>query len=326
MIHRWMLMAVVIVVAGVSLAALPPVVSDSGWGLKWSRPVDQPVFTTEHGNNHDSVLFVEPDDEYPYKLIISHTPAHADLWRAKTFSWSSKDWELVDGEYKIARQYEYDDGVKVGDTYYIYEGGKVYTFTGKLEDASGKWKQAGTFPVKQCDDIGVFYEDGLFHIFGEFGKFPHGPDGTSLSHFVSRTGLGDWKLVSEKAVDPNPDGGNTYGVGDPTIEKIGDHYYLWCDLESKGRPYRVIAWRSKALDQPFEYLGVAMAPREGETDDWDNYRIQDADIAYAAELGRYVMTVNMLDTDGNPGGDFPTLRKNQSRVIGVFYSDVKAGQ
>ena len=57
-------------------------------------------------------------------------------------------------------------------------------------------------------------------MFGEHGHFPHGPDGTSLAHFTSSTGLGDWKLVNAKAVDPNPDGGHKYGVGDATIEKI----------------------------------------------------------------------------------------------------------
>ena len=41
--------------------------------LDWKRPVDNPVFTTTHGNNHDSVLFVDPELEYPYHLIISHT-------------------------------------------------------------------------------------------------------------------------------------------------------------------------------------------------------------------------------------------------------------
>ena len=30
-------------------------------------------------------------------------------------------------------------------------------------------------------------------------------------------GLGDWKMINPKAVDPNPDGGHKYGVGDATI-------------------------------------------------------------------------------------------------------------
>lgn len=289
----------------------------------WYRPVDNPVFNTEMGNNHDAVLFVEPELAYPYHLIVSHEAEAAHLWRAKAFSWSSADWELVSDDYQIDAHYEFDDGVKVGDTYYVYEQGKVYTFTGPLEEVSGEWKEAGTFPKDECDDAGVFYEDGVFHLFGEYGDFPHGPDGTSLSHFTSRTGLGDWTLVNPKAVDPNPDGGNTYGVGDPTIVKIDGVYYLFCDRESEGVPYRVIAWKSESLYAPFAYMGVAAAPRSDEEDDWDNYRIQDADVAYAPELGRYVMVCNMKDHDGNPGGDFPTLGKNQSRVIGVFYSKLK---
>ena len=67
----------------------------------WHRPVDANVFTSTKGNNHDSVLFVEPELDYPYHLIISHTPQYAHLWRSKKFSWSSADWELVTDQYKI---------------------------------------------------------------------------------------------------------------------------------------------------------------------------------------------------------------------------------
>ncbi len=287
---------------------------------EWYRPADNPVFTAAFGNNHDSMLFVEDGLEYPYRLIISHDREAAHLWRAKQFSWSSDDWELVSDRYQIGEHYEYDDGVKVDGTYYIYEGGKVYTWTGALEEGSGKWEQAGAFPSAQCDDVGVYYEDGVFHLFGEYGNFPHGPDGVSLSHFVSETGLGAWRLINDKAVDPNPDGGDTYGVGDPAIAKIGGWYYLFCDRETKDLPYEVVSWRSPSLYKPFEYVGQALVPRRDEVDDWDNYRIQDADIAYIPALHRYVMTCNMLDRDGNPGGSMPQVRGGGTRVIGMFYS------
>jgi len=296
------------------------VIDESDW-LNWYRPVDNPVFTTTHGNNHDSILFYEPDLEYPYHLIISHTPHAAHLWRSKNFSWSSSNWELVSDKYKIGKHYEYDDGVKVDGTYYIYEAGKVYAFSGPLEEASGKWVIAGSFPHQECDDAGVYFEDGVFHLFGEYGDFPHGPDGTSLSHFTSLTGLGDWKLVDTKAVDPNPDGGHKYGVGDPTIAKIEGNYYIFCDRESPGSPYKVVAWQSSDLNKPFQYLGKAIQPRSNQKDDWDNYRIQDPDIAFIPELSRYVMTCNMNDIDGIPGGNFPTLKGKETRVIGIFYSD-----
>ena len=88
-------------------------------------------------------------------------------------------------------------------------------------------------------------EDGVFHIFGEQGVFPHGYDGTRLAHFTSTTGLGDW----------------------------------------------------------------------------DNHRVQDADIAYIPELGRFIMVCNMMDTDGNnPDKVAPFLKNNTTRVVGTFYS------
>jgi len=288
---------------------------------KWYRPVDNPVFTSEHGNNHDPIFFHEPGEEYPYKLIIGHDSSGADLWRAKQFSHSSSGWELVSDDYDIGGWYEYDDGVKVGDTYYLYEEGNVYTYTGELADAGGKWTVSGSFPKNQCDDIGVFYEDGLFHIFGEYGDFPDGYDGTSLSHLTSTTGLGAWQMVDTHAVDPNPDGGDTYGVGDPTIAKIEGEYWLFTDRETAEDPYRITAWKSADLNTAFEYVDVAIAPRSEEVDDWDNHRIQDGDIQFVPELRRYVMFANMKDIDGNPGGNFPTLGTNETRVVGVFYSE-----
>ncbi|TWT36012.1 hypothetical protein KOR34_09090 [Posidoniimonas corsicana] len=305
--------------AALSYADEMPTAKDR-W-IAWHRPVDANTFITTKGNNHDSILFVEPELQYPYHLIISQTPNAAHLWRAKKFSWNSADWELVSDQYRIGNHYEYDDGVKVNGVYYIFEAGRVYTFSGPLEQANGKWKLAGAFPHKQCDDIGVYVEDGVFHMFGEHGDFPHGPDGTSLAHFTSETGLGEWRLVNSRAVDPNPEEGHKYGVGDATIAKIGEDYYILCDRESKGSPYKVVAWRSRDLNEPFAYLGIAIAPRSNEIDDWDNYRIQDPDIAYIPELGRYAMTCNMMDVDGVPGGHFPTLEKTQTRVIGVFYSN-----
>ena len=104
-----------------------------------------------------------------------------------------------------------------------------------------------------------------------------GPDGTSLAHFTSPTGLGEWTLVDAKAVDPNPDGGHLYGVGDATIAKIGDYYYIYCDRETKGSPYKVVAWRSSDLNQPFEFLGKAITPRSEGVDDWDNQLTQSED-------------------------------------------------
>ena len=297
---------------------------DEKWA-GWYRPADQPVFTTEYGNNHDAILFVEPEREYPYHLIVSHEQSGAQLWRTKDFSWNSASWELVSDQYNISGHYEYDDAVKVDGTYYIFEAGNVYTYSGPLEEADGNWTVAGSFPADECDDLGVYYEDGVFHIFGEFGHFPHGPDGTSLSHFTSTTGLGDWRLVDEKAVNPNPDGGNRYGVGDPTIAKIQGTYYLYCDRESKGSPYKVIGWKSDDINEPFRYTGKVLKPRSDQTDDWDNHRIQDADIGYIPQLSRYVMVCNMKDNDGNPGdpgGIFTSdhLDNNQTRVIGFFYS------
>ena len=39
-----------------------------------------------------------------------------------------------------------------------------------------------------------------------------------------------------------------------------------------------------------------MSPRENEIDDWDNYNVQDGDIAFIPEISKYVMVCNMKDS------------------------------
>jgi hypothetical protein len=290
----------------------------------WERPADQPVFTVDHNTNHDAVFFVEPETAYPYKMIVCHRDRE-DLWRTTEFHWSASHWELVDDAYRVAGTYELDDGVKVDGTYYLFEGGKVYTYSGNLADAGGNWERAGSWPNGDCEDIGVYHENGRFHIFGERGSVPFTPDdGRTLSHYTSRSGLGDWTEVDTAAVNPNEEGGRTYGVGDATIAKVDSEYYLYCDLETRNRPYEIACFRSDRLDGRFEYAGTAIKPRRDETDDWDNYRIQDGDIQYVPDLNRYVMAINMMDTDGDPGKSAGErgfdLPRKQTRVIGFVYS------
>ena len=56
------LLSLVVLSASVLTAVAQPKSADpdSKW-LKWKRPADNPVFSTTMGNNHDSVLFVEPE-------------------------------------------------------------------------------------------------------------------------------------------------------------------------------------------------------------------------------------------------------------------------
>jgi hypothetical protein len=66
--------------------------------LGWHRSVDANVFATTMGNNHDSVLFVEPELEYPYYLIVSHTPKFAHLWQGKVFRMRKVQFVAVTGK------------------------------------------------------------------------------------------------------------------------------------------------------------------------------------------------------------------------------------
>lgn len=285
--------------------------------LVWDRPVDQPVFTVEHFNNHDPILFVEPGKEYPYYMIICHNKEYGQLWRARSFSWSSKDWELVEKNYVIDYLYEFDDGVKVGDTYYLYGEGTAYTYSGDLASSSGKWKKAGTFPDKECNDPAVYYEDGVFHLFGELGKAEI-QGGMTLAHYTSTTGLGDWNLFNSRAVDVNPDFGDAVGVGDATITKVGETYYLWANRYQRGTVPHITAWKTDDLNNPFSFIGSAIKPRSGKKDDWDNAQTLDPEVAFIPELEGWVIACNMMDSDGDPG--YPNQnKKTRTRVVGFFY-------
>jgi hypothetical protein len=300
----------------------------SSFHSSWYRPAKNPLFNTTNGNNHDPILFVDTSQTYPYHLIISGWQCHAAnqyaeqtyLWRAKSFSWSSADWELVDDHYQIGCQYEYDDAVKVDSTYYIYENGVVYTYAGNLSEGSGKWAAKGAFPRNLCDDIGVIYANGFFHLFGEYGRFEDRPDGKYISHLRSKTGLGQWEVVDLQQGDPNSQYTNPVGVGDPCVLQIGAKYVLYCDVESTTFPYQIDSWTSTYLSSPFTYEQVAVKPRTHDASLWDNYRVQDADVEFIPELNQYVMVCNFLDVDQNPAPtNFPRLN-GRKRVIGVLYS------
>lgn len=95
--------------------------------------------------------------------------------------------------------------------------------------------------------------------------------------------------------------------------------------KNAGSRYKIIAWKSEDINEPFEYIGKVIEPRSDQVDDWGNHRIQDGDIEYIPCLNRYVMVCNMKDIDGNPGdkeGVFNSthLGENETRVVGFFYS------
>jgi hypothetical protein len=67
--------------------------------LGWHRPVDSNVFATTMGNNHDSVLFVEPELEYPYYLIMRLSSQYFYLWQGKVFRMRKVQFVAVTGKW-----------------------------------------------------------------------------------------------------------------------------------------------------------------------------------------------------------------------------------
>jgi len=59
--------------------------------------------------------------------------------------------------------------------------------------------------------------------------------------------------------------------------------------------HRIIGWRADRIGGPHEYIGKVIEPHDKQTENWDNHRIPDGDIAYIPSLNRYVMIANMRD-------------------------------
>ena len=307
---------------------------------EWYRPVDQSIFSSNHQNRHDCAVLVNSSWEYPYYIVIStdHSEEYFEVWKTQTWNYSSSEWTLVNANYNIFdnsapydEPYELDDIIQKDGIYYAYEDSEVWSYdggiNGLLDGGDGAWSQVGTFPgtPRVCADIGVWYDDpadggdGLVHIFGEHGTFNHPAttDGSELSHYTSKTGYDNWVLVDDNAVEPNPgvpDGAGTYGVGDATITKINNRYYLACDRESVGHPYNITMWYSDDINGSFTYIGQPITCRWQYTDDWDNYRVQDGDFVEFHDGSGYAMMMNWKDTDGTP------YAWADSRQIGSFIS------
>ena len=61
-------------------------------------------------------------------------------------------WELSEARYYLAMEYEFDDGVNVDGVHYVFENGVIYSYSGSLEEANGRWLMSGTWPYYDEND------------------------------------------------------------------------------------------------------------------------------------------------------------------------------
>ncbi|WP_137679579.1 hypothetical protein [Aurantiacibacter suaedae] len=271
----------------------------------------------QFGNNHDPVYLPGvKGSEYNNYLIISGVDGVRQLYGANSLSNNPNNWKLVNENLKISEDYELDDGIMVNGIYYIFENGNIYEVDVPLENSSGKWNVVGHFP-KELDDIGVYYDGSILHIFGEYGEYSGGYDGARLAYATSDLTFKNWNIVSTNILDPNTKPESNWGVGDPSLIVLGGRVIMITDIEGPGDPYRIALWESDGFGRNFNFAGILAAPAPGNAG-YNNYRVQDGDFAVSAD-GQIYMFANWMDTDGNPGHKLPLFSEGWTRVVGGYH-------
>ena len=278
-------------------------------------PADAPI-SVDFGNNHDAVYLPgTPGSPYPHYLLISGSVGTGQLYGAQTLSADPDAWDLLVPDYHVTEQYELDDGIVIGDTYYIFEAQTVYAFSGDIAEGSRKWEAVGRFP-DSVDDIAVYFDGETVHLYGEYGHYADRPDGTTIAHMTAGPDFKDWVMEEPEAVRPNVGDTVVWGVGDASVIELDGQVLMTTDIESNGQPYRIALWRNDSLNGKFEFAGILAEPAPG-TDGLYNYRVQDGDLAIA-EDGRVIMFANWRDLDGTPGSTLPAFPDGRTRVIGTY--------
>ena len=277
--------------------------------------VERPI-ADQFGNNHDAVYLPGREgDNWRHYLIISGVGGIGQLYGSQRLTADASGWTLLDDDYSVAPRYELDDGLLIDGTYYIFEGRKIYAFSGELESSSNAWVEAGSVPA-YVDDIGVYYDGETVHAYGEYGRFAHGHDGVSIAYLTTDKTFSQWQLINTSIANPNTLPGADWGVGDPTLLVHDDRVLMVTDIEAKGIPYRMALWESEGFDRNFDFAGILAAPREG-TADYNNHRVQDGEFAIESD-GSVFLFANWMDKDGNPGKSLPKFSAEWTRLVGGY--------
>lgn len=180
---------------------------------------------------YDPVLFVEPDREYPYRLLVDDGDGRMDLYESRDFD----EFRLVAADVEGAEfASNFNWGRRVDGVYYLFRTvGEERTelWTGRsLTDLRNRGV------VLNESDTGGFYDPttGTWHLYYEEKFGATGENGDALGHAVSTDAL-HWDRQGT-ALDVREEDWQT---GDPDVVQVDDRYYLFVDETTEHPRYHV---------------------------------------------------------------------------------------
>ncbi|WP_164471065.1 LamG-like jellyroll fold domain-containing protein [Halorubrum sp. CSM-61] len=184
------------------------------------------------------VAFYQPDETYPYKLII-HSDANTrnDLWLSDDLqSWTLDTTDLTGTK-------ESSDGVYVDGTYYIYErdpNGGCQVFSGST--LTSPLTSHGNV-LSGPDDVGAAYQDGYFYLFPENPTYDTGSSSQVIDIYRSSNPTSGFSKIGT-AIDFED---RPMKIGDADIFKYEGTWYMAFDVTSDHPHYGTALAKSDDL-------------------------------------------------------------------------------
>ncbi len=277
------------------------------------------VMSLAYANLHDAVyLEGQTGDVFNHYLLLANEPGRAVLLGSDRLSTDPMDWTTVSDRYAVHDYYESDDAISVDGRHYLFEEGQIFELVGDPAEGSGHWKVVGTYP-DETDDVGVFFDGETLHLLGEYGKFPHGFDGTSIAYFTGDLTFERWDVVDLAIAEPTGILPSKWGLGDATVAVADEGILLITDIESQDIPYHLALWIASSWGEPFRFAGIIAAPMGG-TNELDNHRVQDGEVV-PTEDGGFVLFANWRDIDGISRQNVPVMPDGTTRFVGSYMCD-----
>jgi hypothetical protein len=233
----------------------------------------------EHQGNlefglYDPVIFVEPDREYPYRVLVAPDNRRMDLYRSEDMREFERVATDLEGD-EFASNFNW--GRKVDGRYYLFRTlreNKTELWTG---DSLTNLNNRGV--VLPEADTGGFYdaETGTWHIYyqqdadsTDDDKF--GPNTDLLVHATSQDAVNWTRRGVALNVSDRP-----WKAGDPDVVRVDDRYYMFVDQTESHPNYHIYLAVSENLSR-FESVGRVTETCGG-----------DAKVRYAPTRGEFVM-------------------------------------
>jgi hypothetical protein len=214
----------------------------------------------------DSVMFVDMDAEYPYKISgLQGFDGH--VW------WQSEDFENWE---EVCAYREHPTDSWGGGTNYQFgrfeSDGSIRIYGSFNDDATSLWRGEDVCSLERQGEVhpnpdsGGFYEPetDTWHLYYEAeGEIPYngGPTSNALGHSTSSSGtnLDDWEdqgnIVDLSEMDEH--------TGDPEVIQVGDTYFMFIDFSINHPDYRQAVLTSEDL-YDWTFQGQASRERGGD--------------------------------------------------------------